>query len=108
MDEVMRLTAREAVRRLKAGDITPLELIDAALARIAETDGALNALPTLVPERARAAARAIMDGPRTGADHPGWLAGLPIAVKDLTDVAGVRTTFGSPIYADNIAQQTDA
>ena len=43
----------------------------------------------------------------TAKAHPGWLAGLPIAVKDLSDVKGVRTTFGSPIYANNISTQTD-
>ncbi len=45
--ELIRLTATEAVARLKAGDITPLELIDAAAARIAEVEPAVNALPTL-------------------------------------------------------------
>ena len=36
------------------------------------------------------------------ADHPGWLAGLPVTIKDLTDVAGVRTTYGSPIFRDHV------
>jgi amidase len=40
-------------------------------------------------------------------DAPGWLAGLPIAIKDLSNVAGVRTTFGSPIFADNISKTSD-
>ncbi len=104
MDELWRLSARRAVRLLKRREVSPLELIDAALARIAATDGALNALPTLCPERARAAARRIMELP----PPPGpWLAGLPIAVKDLTDVAGVRTTYGSPIYADHVPARSD-
>ena len=41
------------------------------------------------------------------APGPGWLAGLPIAVKDLNDVAGVRTTYGSPIYADHVPARSD-
>ena len=52
-DELTRLTAREAVSLLKSGAVSPLELVDAALERIAETDGAINAMPTLCPERAR-------------------------------------------------------
>lgn len=108
MSDVIRMTARDVVQSLKARELSPLDLIDAALARIAKTDGALNALPTVVAERARAAANRIMRESTTALAHPGWLAGLPIAIKDLTDVKGVRTTFGSPIYADNISAQNDA
>ena len=52
-DELIRMTASEAVRRLKAKEITPLDLIDAAEKRIAACEGALNALPTLCLDRAR-------------------------------------------------------
>jgi amidase len=107
MTDLIRLSACEVVQRLKAREITPLDLIDAALARIKDVEGAINALPTLCEERARAAAEAIMTAATTARAHPGWLAGLPIAVKDLSDVKGVRTTFGSPIFADNISTQTD-
>ena len=98
---MIALTAREAVRLLRNGALAPLELIDAALERVAVTDGSLNALPTLCPERARERARRLMADP-PDAPGPGWLAGLPIVVKDLEDVAGVRTTYGSPIYADHV------
>jgi len=102
-DELIRLTATEAVARLKRGDVTPLDLIDAAERRIAEVEPALNALPTLCLERAREHARALMRGERRGADgEPGWLAGLPVVIKDLADVAGVRTTYGSPIFKDHV------
>ena len=105
MDELVRLTAREAVARLAAREVSPLELIEAALARIAETDGALNALPTLCAERARAHAERLMNSPPV--DAPPWyLHGLPIAVKDMTEVAGVRTTYGSPIYADHVPERS--
>ena len=105
MDELVRLTAREAVARLARREISPLELIEAALARITETDGALNALPTLCAERARAHAERLMASPPD--DPPPWhLHGLPIAVKDMTDVAGVRTTYGSPIYADHVPERS--
>src|SRR5262245_49728674 len=102
-DELIRLTATQAVARLKRGDITPLDLIDAAERRIAEVEPALNALPTLCLERGRQHARRLMRGEgRAAQSEPGWLAGLPVAIKDLADVAGVRTTYGSPIFRDHI------
>ena len=103
-DELFRLTARAMVALLKSGDISPLEAIDAALDRIGAVDRAVNALPTLAPERARDHARRLMDLP---VGSRGRLAGLPVAVKDLNPVAGVRTTFGSPIYADNVPEESD-
>jgi amidase len=102
-DELIRMTACEAVRRLKAKEITPLDLIDAAEKRIAACEGALNALPTLCLDRARDHARALMRAERREAEgEAGWLGGLPVAIKDLTDVAGVRTTYGSPIFKDHV------
>lgn len=106
-DDLICLTAVDAVRLLRAGKVSPLELVDAALARIQAVDPAVNALPTLCPERARDAARRAMEG-RGDVAAPGWLAGLPLVVKDLTDVKGVRTTYGSPLFADNIPVRTDA
>jgi hypothetical protein len=94
-DELFRLTATEAVALLKRGDITPLDLIDAAERRIAEVEPAINALPTLCLDRAREHARRLMRGEgREAEGEPGWLGGLPVAIKDLADVAGVRTTGG--------------
>ena len=101
-DAFARMTATEVVGLLKRGEVSPIELVDAAAARIEATDGALNAIPTLCLERARDHARRIMaDGAET------LLGGLPIAVKDLNEVAGVRTTFGSPIFADHIPERSD-
>lgn len=97
--ELTRLTARAMVARLKRGETTPIQAIEAALARIAEAGPKINALPTLCAERARAAAQRV--------DRDSLLAGLPIAIKDLTDVAGVRTTYGSPIYADHVPERSD-
>jgi amidase len=101
--ELYRLSARQAVGLLTSGEVSPLDLVDAAAERINTTDNQINALPTLCLDRARAHARAIMDGKQSR----GLLGGLPIAVKDLNDVAGVRTTYGSPIYADHIPQRSD-
>lgn len=102
-DELIRLTATEAVARLKSRDISPLDLIEAAAQRIAAVEPAVNALPTLCLDRARDHAKRLMGGQgREAEGEPGWLAGLPISIKDLMDVAGVRTTYGSPIHKDHV------
>src|SRR6185437_6553033 len=102
-DELIRLTAREAVARLRKKEITPLELIDAAASRIEKVEPAVNALPTLCLERGREHARRLMRGEGCEArGDPGWLAGLPVAIKDLADVAEVKTTYGSPLFTDHV------
>ncbi len=105
MHELIKLTAVEAVEKLKAGEVSPLELIDASEARVLETDEVVNALPTRCFERARNCAKKIMS---EGFD-PGSrsLHGLPIAIKDLTAVEDVRFTLGSPIFADQVATYSD-
>ncbi len=102
--ELWRLSAVEAVSLLKKKEVTPLDLIDSAAGRIAEVEPAVNALPTLCLDRARDHAKRVMAGGAAceAAGEAGWLAGLPVSIKDLTDVAGVRTTYGSPIYADHV------
>lgn len=107
-NELIRLTATEAVALLKKREITPLDLIDAAEKRIAEVEPQVNALPTLCLDRAREHAKRLMAQPRSDAeDAPGWLGGLPVAIKDLTDVGGVRTTYGSPIFSDHVPQRSN-
>lgn len=102
-DELIRLTASEVAKRLKRGEITPLDLIDAAEHRISAVEPALNALPTRCLDRARDHAHRLMRGEgREAEDEPGWLGGIPVAIKDLADVAGVRTTYGSPIHKDHV------
>lgn len=106
MNELIRMSAREIVGRLRRGEISPLDLIDACVNRIEQVDSLVNALPTLCVERARDHARRLMESGSTRTDAA-WLGGLPIVVKDLNDVAGVRTTYGSPLYADNIPSCSD-
>src|SRR4029077_6615315 len=102
--ELVRETACAIVSKLNAGEVTPLDLLDVLEKRIAEVDGQVNALPTLCFDRARAHARALMKKP---AGERGLLAGMPVPIKDLTAVAGVLTTQGSPIYKDNIPACSD-
>ena len=97
MEELCRLTAVQAVALLKRRAVSPLELVEAAARRIAAVEPAVNALPTLCLDRARAHATRLEPY-----DGPGALHGLPLSIKDLTDVAGVRTTYGSPIFRDHV------
>ncbi len=102
-DDLIRLTATEAVARLQRREVSPLELIDAAEARTAAVEPAVNAMPTLCFDRARDHAKRLMAGQgREREGQAGWLGGLPVSIKDLTDVAGVRTTYGSPIFKDHV------
>src|SRR5581483_667720 len=101
---LIRSTACALIDRLGSGEITPLDLLDALEKRIAEVDGKTNALPILCFDRARASARALMQRPPA---ERGLLSGLPIPIKDLTNVAGVRNTQGSPIYKDTVAARSD-
>ncbi|HWT08900.1 MAG TPA: amidase family protein [Roseomonas sp.] len=104
MAELWELTATEAVARLRRREVSPLEMVDAAAARIEAVEPRVNALPIRFLDAARDQARAFR--PQAG-DHPGWLAGLPIAVKDYNDVGGQLTTLGSPIYANHVAAADD-
>jgi len=102
--ELVRATACAIVDKLNAGEVTPLDLLDALESQIAEVDGKVNALPTRCFDRARSHAKAIMNKPK---GERGLLAGLPIPIKDLTDVESVLTTQGSPIYRDHIPDRSD-
>ena len=105
--ELVRLSALQAVEKLREGEVSPLELVEASAARIEQVDGPLNAIPIRCFERAREHARKLMKTRLPGRTRAGWLGGLPIAIKDLNEVAGVRCTFGSPIYADNVSIRSD-
>ena len=106
VNDLNALTAVQAVLLLMNKDVTPLEMIDAALARIEETDRSLNALPTLCADRAKKNASWLMKNPPSD-PSPGYLYGLPIAVKDLKNVRGVRSTKGSPIFANHVPERSD-
>ena len=100
------LTATEAVARLRAGEVTAAELVEASIARIEDVDSKVNALPIKCFERALDMARSLRLADHL--DNHKSLCGLPIAVKDYNNVGGVRTTYGSPIFAQSVAAQSDA
>jgi amidase len=101
---LIRKSASELVDMLKAEKVTPFDLLDALEERIGEVDGKVNALPTLCFDRARRHAAELMRKPVA---ERGRLAGMPVPIKDLVEVAGVRTTHGSPIYANHVPAQSD-
>jgi len=102
--DICQKEAHEVVALLKRREISPKELLEATYQRLAEVEPAVNATPTLCPERAFAHGDRLDDG---ASDHPGWLAGLPIGIKDLTPVAGVRSTWGTKGLADYVPDESD-
>jgi amidase len=102
--DLCRLEAHEVVSLLKRRDVSPKDLLDAAYARTEQVEPAINATPTLCPDRAYAHAKALDD---RHSDHPGWLAGLPIGIKDLDRVKGVRCTYGTLGLADFIPEVSE-
>lgn len=106
-DELSGLFATELSARLRSGALSPLEVMDATISRIEAVNPKVNALPTLCLGRAREQARAMTEQ-RVSTELKGPLWGLPLAVKDYNDLGGVATTYGSPLFADNIAHKSDA
>ena len=90
---------------IRRREVSPVELVDACLARIAATEPTLNSFITLLPEPARAAARRA-EAEIVRGNYRGPLHGIPVGLKDLFHTAGVRTTSGTRIY-DNYVPAAD-
>jgi Asp-tRNA(Asn)/Glu-tRNA(Gln) amidotransferase A subunit family amidase len=94
--------ATELAAAIRNRQLSPVELVDAVLARIEALNPKLNAFLTIDADGARAAAReaeaAVMRG-----DQLGLLHGLPVSIKDLETTAGLRCTYGAKFYENNIA-----
>lgn len=95
----------ELARRMAVGELTAESLTAACLARIGEEDGALHAFVEVYADEAIAAARAL-DGERQAGRVRGPLHGIPVAVKDLADIEGKVTHFGSRVFSDRPAAST--
>jgi len=96
--------ARELAELIRNRALSPVELMKNTLARIETLNPALNAFVQLCPDRAMAEAREIEARILEG-ETPGPLAGIPLGVKDLEDVKGMVTSFGSIPYKDNVAEE---
>lgn len=100
-DDLSRWPATALASAIRARSVSPVEVVDAVLARIESQNPRINAFCTVTAEaarrRARQAAEALVHGADTGPLH-----GIPYSLKDLTDTAGVRTTMGSLLFADRV------
>ena len=100
-------TASEIAEAVRSGATSAAAVAEAALARIAERDGVLNSFTAVTRDRALAKARAI-DAARARGEPLGALAGVPFAVKNLFDVAGLATLAGSKINREHAPAKADA
>ncbi|MHC1561579.1 amidase [Actinomycetospora sp. C-140] len=104
MSDLHELTALETAAAVRRGDVSVVDVVDAALSRAERLGPGLGAFAVLTPERALDAARAL---DRTGVDGAGPLAGVPTAIKDLAATAGVPTRRGSVVYDGYVPDRDD-
>lgn len=100
--EIAMQSATELRRRIGAGELSCVEAVEASLARIDAHDDAINAVVTINGQAVDQARR--IDQRIAAGDAVGALAGLPVGIKDVTQTRGLRTTFGSPLYADHVPE----
>lgn len=96
-------SACRIAQAVRAGEWSAVRVAEAALAQVARVNGTLNAVVTLNPDVLDEARR--VDAVIARGDDPGLLAGVPVGIKDITPVAGLRTTYGSPIFADHVPSE---
>ena len=104
MTEIHGWTAEETTRRIRAREVSAAEVTEAALARMAAVNGAINAVVQPLEAEARAAAAAV-DAALARGEEPGLLAGVPVTVKVNVDQAGCATTNGLRLQANHLATE---
>jgi amidase len=97
------LSAVEIARRVAAREVSPVDIVEEALRRVEEHNPRINAIVTLNPEALEDARR--LERRLAAGEPPGRLAGVPVGIKDVTQVKGLRTTFGSPLYRDHVPDE---
>ncbi|MCG7361678.1 amidase [Roseomonas sp. ACRSG] len=106
MTEPCDLSAVQARQMIGTKKLSPVELLESCIKRVGEVNHAVNAMVAMDEEGARASAKeaeaAVMRGDLLGALH-----GLPLGIKDLDSTAGLVTTFGSPMFKDNVPDKDD-
>ena len=107
MHEALALSIDAVARLIRARDLSPVELVDAALARIEATEPAIGAFSVVVHERAKRAARTA-EAEIAGGTWKGPLHGVPIAMKELYDVRGLPTTCSSKVRHGHVATSDSA
>ncbi|MGH8059447.1 MAG: amidase, partial [Candidatus Entotheonellia bacterium] len=102
--ELLTLTLAELAAKIKAREVSPVEVTEAALAQADRLQPALNSFITLLPEQAMRQAKEQETALARG-EYRGPLHGVPIGIKDNLATAGIRTTVGSKVLADHIPQE---
>ncbi len=97
-------TARDLAADIRVGQVSPVEVVDALLARIERLNPQTNAFCLVLDDEARAAARSAEEAVRRG-ETLGPLHGVPVAIKDQMNVTGARVAFGSRLLADVVATE---
>jgi amidase len=105
-EDIVFRTAGELAGMLRTGAVSAREVVQAHLDRVERVNPAVNAIVTLTAERALAEARAADERFAAGS-QVGPLHGIPVVHKDTHDTAGVRTTYGSPLLADNVPERDE-
>lgn len=102
-EEIPQFPATELRRLILQKQLSPVELTEACLAQIERVNPKINAMVTLSEQaldEAREAEKKLQRG-----EEAGLLCGLPVGIKDVTPVAGLRTTYGSPLYAEHVPEE---
>ena len=97
-------TIADVAKEIQTGALSPVELVSAQLERIEQVDSKLHSYITVDKEGALAQARQMEEEIEKGR-YRGPLHGIPIGLKDLIDTAGVKTTYGSPIYENHVPEE---
>ena len=97
-------SALELAELIRAGEVSPVEVLDASLAAIERLNPVVNAIITLADDAARKSAIAAEQAVSRG-DELGLLHGLPVVIKDITETADIRTTYASALFIDNVPKE---
>src|SRR5438477_55729 len=100
MEDLADRSASELARLVRSRKVSPVEVVEACLARVERDNPAINAVVTLNPRALDDAGDLELRLVR--GEDVGLLAGLPVGIKDVTPVAGLRTTYGSSLYRDHV------
>jgi amidase len=100
----MMMNAAEIAAKVAEGELRAEDVLTDHLARIQEANPDINAIVTLAPDLAMSQARDI-DRRVAGGEAVGALAGVPVGIKDIIETAGIRTTYASPLFKDNVPSQ---
>jgi amidase len=107
LDDLCFTSAIDLARLIRSRQISATEVMAAHIAQIERLNPKVNAIPTFIGVEAAMSAAREADARLSRGDEPGPLHGLPHAVKDLVSTAGIRTTFGSPIYEHFVPTEDD-